>query len=60
MKLSDQIQYEQIAPEYAPAVADLEAENERLREQNANFEFALKLLVEELNAIKEEADVKDD
>lgn len=33
---------------------ELEAENARLKEINVQFEFALKLLIEELNALKEE------
>jgi len=35
-------------------IKQLKEQIEKLKEQNANYEFALKLLVDELNKLKEE------
>ena len=34
-------------------IAELKAENAKLKEQNIQYEFALKLLIDELNELKD-------
>ena len=39
--------------QYATRIERLEEENAKLKEQNIQYEFALKLLIDELNELKD-------